>query len=107
MPEFERRWPHVERTIAGIAAADGRVRVTGRVIDKGESSVVVDDGTGSVAVTVPEVPGWVEVGGVVRVLAKVMPADQGVELDGEVLQDMRGLDLELWKKVREKEAEKV
>ncbi len=106
MPEFERRWPCVERTIAGIQASDGRVRVTGRVIDKTERSAVLDDGTGSVAVTVPEVPGWLEVGGMVRAFAKVMPADSGVELDGEILQDMRGLDVELWKKVRERELAK-
>lgn len=103
MAEFERREASIERSIGAVAAADGRVRVTGRVIDVSESRIVVDDGSGSLAVTVPEVPPWVKVGGMIRVFGKVMATETGVELDGEVVQDMGKLDVELWKRVKDAE----
>lgn len=100
--EFQRRLPSKEKRISDIKPDDIRVSVTGTVIDKQDDGVVViDDGTGKVNVTFddPEVLKSVELNQLVRILGRVMPVENGFELQGEVAQDMSKLDLELKKRV--------
>ena len=118
MPEFQdfqKRMPSVDRAISGIRPDDIRVAVIGTVIDSQENRVVVDDGTGKVTVSFEE-PVKTEnannvangqhvpkrsLGQLVRVLGRVIPMDSGVELQGDVLQPMDGMDMGLKKSVDE------
>lgn len=98
--EFQRRLPAKPRNISDIKAEDIRVGVTGMIIGKQGSLLVLDDGTGKVNASFEE-PVKFEESQLVRVFGRVMPIEGGVELQGEIIQDMAGLDLELKKRVDE------
>ncbi len=98
----QRRRAAFEKKISEIAKEDIRVRLIGLVIDKKDNIVVIDDGTGKINVVFDE-PVQTETNKKVRVLGRVMPAEEGFEIQGEILQDMSGYDMELYNKVRELE----
>lgn len=92
--------PSVDRAVSGIKADDIRVSVIGTVIDSQKNRLVIDDGTGKVAVSFED-PVKAENSKLVRVLGRVIPMDSGVEIQGDALQPMDGMDMELKKKVDE------
>jgi len=87
----------VPRKVSGISQSDVRVSVTGTVIDVSDSGMVLDDGTGRISVSIENKPG-IRTGKLVRVLGRVMAAEGGPELSGEIVQDMTGLDMALRKR---------
>ena len=105
MSEFtdaRKRMTAQERKIKDIKAEDVRVAVLGTVIDRKESTIVLDDGSGKISITFDE-PVDLEINQLVRVLGRVIPLENGFELQGEIAQDMSKLDMELYKKVKELE----
>lgn len=92
----ERRLPAIDKQISEITDKDIRVRITGSVIDKGDGFIVVDDGTGKIKVSFDG-----ETSDIVRVFGRVIPLENGFEINGEIIQDMSKLDLNLRKKVIE------
>ena len=104
MPEefqdFQKRMPSVDKKISDIKPDDIRVAMIGTVIDSQENRVVIDDGTGKVSISYEE-PVKTETGKLVRVLGRVIPMEGGVEIQGDALQDMTGMDMELKKRVDE------
>ena len=94
----ERRLPAIERKIANIQQQDIRVRLLGTVIDKQEDAVILDDSTGQVKVST-QMP--LEQNQIVRVIGKVIVLQEGVEIQAEIVQDMKDLDLGLLKMVQE------
>jgi hypothetical protein len=101
-----RRLPAMERKIADIGKGDVRVRLTGTVLDRKGSSLVIDDGSGQIQATFTE-PVTAEISQLVRVFGKVIPMEEGFELQGEAIQDMSKLDMQLYKKVHEMEREMI
>lgn len=99
MPEYQRRLPSMEREIAGIRPGDIRVSVIGTVIDMDGDRLVIDDGTGKIDVS-SEKPIKSEVNQMVRVFGRVIPLEGGFELQAEVIQDMSGLDLGLFREIK-------
>jgi len=77
---------------------DIRVRLLGRVIDKGDGVIVVDDGSSSAEIVVDNNE-YVRVGDVIRVFARVLPLETGYELRAEVIQNMNDLDLNVYRKL--------
>jgi hypothetical protein len=101
MPEDEqpfKRMPSADRSIKDIKPDDIRIRVLGTVIGKEENTVVIDDGTGKINVRFEE-PVNAEINNLVRVFGRVIPLEKGFELQGEIIQDMKGLDISLYKKL--------
>jgi hypothetical protein len=100
MPEegqdMRRRLPSVFRRVNGIKPDDMRVSLIGTVIDKADDGIVLDDGTGKIDISLAE-PVKFEPRSLVRVLGRVIPMEGGFQLQGEIVQDMTGLDLELLK----------
>ncbi len=97
---MDRRLPAVERKIANIQQQDIRVRLLGTVIDRQSDFIVLDDGTGQVKIST-QAP--TEENQTVRVIGKVIALENGVEIQGEMIQDMRKLDLELLSMVKKVE----
>ena len=94
-----RRMPAVPRTIATInPETDIRVRILGRVIDKFDGTIVMDDGSATTEIVVENLN--VETGKLVRVFCRVMPLESGFELRAEIVQDMDSLDVDLYKKIQ-------
>ena len=104
MPEgfqdFQKRMPSVYRKVSGIGQDDVRVSIIGTVIDKQENRLVVDDGSGKVNVSFEE-PVKPESGSLVRVMGRVIPMEGGVEIQGDVCQEMEGMDMDIKKMVDE------
>ena len=99
MPEdIRRRLPFVEKSIAEITQEDVRVRIIGTVIDKQENRMVLDDGTGKIEITFDDAPS-IGANKQVRIMGRVIPMENGFELQGEIIQDITGLDIDLYKKV--------
>ena len=100
MPEETslRRMPSVFRNISEIKPEDIRVSVLGTVVDKDGETIILDDGTGQIRATFYDETNAAP-NQLVRVIGRVMPLENGVELQGEILQDMTGLDIELFKKI--------
>ena len=89
-----RRLPGLYKLIKDISKEDVRVRVVGRVVDKKDNIIVIDDGTGSVTVRVSDAA---DLEGVIRVIGRVMATEDGIELEGEVVQSAEGLDIEAYR----------
>ena len=100
--DFRRRLPSVFRQVCDIRPGDIRVSVIGTVIDKAEDGIVLDDGSGKIDITLTE-PFEAELNGLVRVFGRVIPMEGGFQLQGEIVQNMKGLDLELLKRVEQLE----
>ena len=97
---YQRMLPSVERAVSEIKEDDIRVRVLGTVVDKTENSVVVDDGTGKITANFDS-PLQAELNKQARVFGRVINTASGLELQGEVFQDMTKLDTELRKRVND------
>jgi len=93
--EFQRRLPSVFRRISDIGAEDIRVCIVGRVIDAQEGIIVIDDGTGKINASVE---GPAEVGSAVRVFGRVIHMENGHEIQGEIVQNLGGIDLDIYRK---------
>ena len=98
MPEdFQRRIASREREIASIEPGDIRIRILGTVIDKKGDRFIIDDGTGKITVSSEH---EVQLNQLVRVFGRAIPTEEGTELQGEIVQDMSGLDLTLLERVK-------
>lgn len=77
---------------------DIRVRILGTVIDKSEDVLVIDDGSQKAEIVIDPSTD-VSVGSIVRVFARVLPLESGFDLRAEIVQNMSGIDLELYNKI--------
>lgn len=102
MPENQRRAPGVPKDIEDIDPKDDiRVRIVGTVISKDDSSVAVDDGTGTTEVFLDDdALDGLEENQRVRVIGRVLPTPDSFEVQGEVVQDFSGVDPELHDRVK-------
>jgi len=96
---FRRRIPSVERRINDIKSGDMRVRIIGTVIDKADDRIVIDDGSGKINIGF-DAPVDLEINQIVRVFGRVIPIENGFELQGEIAQDMSKLDISLYEKIQ-------
>ncbi len=95
-----RRLPATPRKIAEInPEKDIRARLLGHVIDKTETSLIIDDGSGKSEVIIEEGTEKFNINDFLRIFVRVLPLENGFELRGEVVQNMNNLDTELYKKV--------
>lgn len=95
-----RRSPAVMRKISEInPEKDIRVRILGKVIDKNDNFIIIDDGS-SKAEIITDINA--EMNDFVRVFARVLPLEDGYELRAEIIQDINSLNIDLYKKVWEK-----
>ncbi len=102
MPENQRRAPAVPKNIEEIEPRDDiRVRVVGTLISKDDSSVALDDGTGTVEVFLEEDDiEDVEEGQRIRVLGRVLPTPDSFEIQGEIAQDFEDVDPDVYDRVK-------
>ena len=98
MTEEIRRFPALQKQISKINETDIRVSVLGTIIDKQDDFIMVDDGTGRMRISFQTIK--FDLNQIVRVFGRVIPTPNGCELQGEVIQDMSKLDLNLFKKIQ-------
>lgn len=85
---------YATKQISEVSPRDSRVSIIGNVVNVGENSFILDDGTGKIEV-ISEIP--VERNKLFRVFCSVIEE----KLKADIVQDMEGLDLNLLKKVKE------
>ncbi len=95
-----RRVPALRKKIKDInPESDMRVTIVGTVVGKNAGSLIVDDGSDTAEI-VTDVEK--EIGSPVRIIARVLPLETRFELQAEIVQDMKGLNMNLYKLVEEK-----
>ncbi|KXB03376.1 hypothetical protein AKJ47_02380 [candidate division MSBL1 archaeon SCGC-AAA261G05] len=90
------------RRIAEIKTGDDQIQVVGTVVDKKESELIIDDGSGRLPVLFeePGLPKEIEVGSKVRVFGTPLNVEEAHELHAEIIQKLDGLDLGLYREAR-------
>lgn len=101
MEQQIRRQPSVEKQIKALTNEDVRVAISGLVVSKNETSFVIDDGTGQIPVSIQDPEEIKKVNGYIRVFGRLIPFEEGFELQGELIQDFSKIDKTLYKKVKE------
>jgi hypothetical protein len=99
---FQRRLPFVEKKISELAGSDSRVRITGTVLDSSGNMIVVDDGSGRINVSFEDSVS-AEANKKIRVFGRVLPKEDGFEMEGDFIQDMNDVDMEVLNKIQELE----
>ena len=101
MTEFQyRRHTAIPRKIAEInPESDIRVRLLGRVVDQSENSLILEDDSGKAEIIAEDMDFDFNKGSYVRVFARVLPLEEGFELRAEIIQDMKELDMELYRRI--------
>lgn len=89
------------RRISEIKTADEQVQVVGLVVDKKESVLVLDDGSGRLNVLFedPTLVEDLEVGSKVRVFGTPLNVAETHEIHAEIIQRLDDLDLDLYREV--------
>ncbi|MCK5587861.1 MAG: hypothetical protein KAI34_03960 [Candidatus Lokiarchaeota archaeon] len=96
---IKRQAPARKRHINELTDNDYRVRVIGTVVSVSSEEQILDDGTGTIKVITDQ---KLEVGSLIRAIGRIFRKDDGTfELNAEIIQDMKGLDIELYNKVSE------
>lgn len=99
-----RRLPAKEKSISDIQAdKDVRVRIMGTIIGLNDNSLVIDDGSSHLEILFdkPELLSGLKEGQFVRVIARILPLIDGYECRGEAVQDLTGMDINLYKQAKE------
>ena len=100
---MRKRKPAVEKKITDIKPdKDIRVRILGTVIGKGNSTLILDDGSSQIEVVFEEDLSNIKQGQLIRIIARILPLTEGFECKGECIQNMDGFDIELYKSARNK-----
>ncbi|MEM5871413.1 MAG: replication protein RepA [Candidatus Aenigmatarchaeota archaeon] len=97
-----RRLAAKEKNIKDITKNDVRVKIVGRIIDVKENILVIDDGTGKATITYGENIN-LKPHQIIRVFGRVIPTENGFEIEGEIVQNMDNLNISLYKKLLEME----
>ncbi|MHA1267214.1 MAG: hypothetical protein ACTSRS_18400 [Candidatus Helarchaeota archaeon] len=109
---MEKRWkrpdPAKELLINEISdrEIDKNIKILGSIIEANPNYILLDDGTGQIQIVLNDdtkVSGEeiLEVGALVRAFGICNKVEGKFLLSGKIIQDMRGLDLELYQRVRE------
>jgi len=82
---------------------DSKVKIMGFVVDKKEDTLILDDGSGKVRVffDLPSVTERIEINQLIRIFGSVVPTENGFDVKADIIQDLSGLDINLYKKVEE------
>lgn len=91
--------PFKEKFIKDLSETDFKVAVSGVIVSKNENTFLLDDSTGQITVSIINqgIPSYEYL----RVFGKIMPYENGLELQAEIIQDLSKIDKEMHKKVKE------
>ena len=93
------RQPYVEKFISDLKKEDTNVAVSGIVVSKEENSFILDDNTGRIVVASNNIQDITD--SYVRVLGRVLPYEEGLQVQGFITQNLDKIDKVLYKKVKE------
>lgn len=91
------REPYKEKYIKDLRRNDTFVSISGIVVSKNDNNIMIEDNTGRIVVNIDKG----DVGKFVRVFGRVLPFEEGLQVQGDVFQDLGEMDKFLYNKVRE------
>lgn len=98
MPELDF---YEKRKISEIdPESDSKVKVLGLVLEKKGDTLVIDDGSGKLGVF-GNPNDKIKSNKLVRVFGQVLAGDTGFEMRADIVQDLSGLDINLYKTIDE------
>ncbi len=89
---------YIEKDIKDICKEDFNVSVTGVIVNKGTNSFILDDKTGQIQVITED--NNFELNTFVRVFARVVPLEEGIQLHSIAVQDLSKIDKFLYNKIK-------
>lgn len=94
--------PAKPRRVSEIKTGDEQIRIVGTIVDKKESELTLDDGTGRLSILYEEmgVPEEIDIGSKVRVFGTPLNVGESHEIHAEIIQKIDNLDLGLYREVR-------
>ena len=92
----ERRRAFAEKFIKELNRNDFKVSVSGIIVDKTGDSFLLDDGTGQVRIVSQQIPNY----SYLRVFGKIMPVEDGFEIQSDIIQDLGAINKNVHKKVK-------
>jgi hypothetical protein len=98
VPDFD--FYHKKKIADIDPGSDSKVKVTGLVLEKQGDAMIIDDGTGKLKVFGSMVES-AKVDKLARVFGIVLPGDTGFELKSDMVQDLSGADINLYKAIDE------
>lgn len=88
---------YIEKIIKDVNADDKKVAISGYVISKEEHSIVIDDGSSEIPVFFDQLN--VPNGRYLRIFGRVILHEEGLQIQADLIQDLSGMDYELYKKM--------
>jgi len=88
---------YVEKSIKDVNETDQKVAVSGCIISKEENSIVIDDGDSRMAVFLNNFA--MPTAKYIRVFGRVIPYEEGVQIQADLIQDLSSINVELYKKM--------
>lgn len=88
----------IEKNIENLSKEDYNVAVSGIIVNKDENSFILDDGTGQLYILMST---NLNNNNFVRVFGRILPYEEGIQLQGFIIQDLSKIDKYLYKKVKE------
>ena len=98
MPEARKHY--IEKQINKLSVNDGMVCLAGIPIIVNDSLLIIDDGTANINVFLPD--SFIEKQSkFIRAFGKVLEIDGKLALQADFIQDLTGIDIALYKKVKQ------
>ncbi|MDD5331763.1 MAG: hypothetical protein PHE43_02995 [Candidatus Nanoarchaeia archaeon] len=88
---------HAEKSINKLDRTDTNVCVSGTVIVKNHEFFVIDDGTGQIQINFNQEFS----GDYVRVFGRLIPYEEGMQVNALIVQDFNKIDKVLYNKIKE------
>lgn len=86
-----------EANINKLSKSTLKIAVSGIIVNKEESSITIDDGTGSLPILITtELP----LNSFVKVYGMLIPLESNYEMQGHVIQDLSNINQKLHKKIK-------
>ncbi|KXA89835.1 hypothetical protein AKJ57_04820 [candidate division MSBL1 archaeon SCGC-AAA259A05] len=95
--------PAVPVDVSEVSSEEGKVQIVGEVVELDEKELFLDDGTGSIRVLFEDssMVKDLDRGSAARVFGSSPSLGEGFGLRAEIIQPLDGLDLDLYREVRE------
>jgi len=98
-----RRAAFKEKFVKDLDFTDFKVSVSGSIVNLSEGGFLMGDGTGEVYVNISgmENPAVKNEKDLVRVMGRIMPYENGFEIQADIIQDLNGADMGALKRIKE------
>lgn len=102
MVDFSRS-PYKEKFVKDLKLSDFKIAVSGVIVGAKDEGFLLGDGTGEVYINLKGIDKKPEIkdNSIVRVFGRLVPYESGLEIHGEIVQNLDNIDMGALKKIKE------